>query len=153
MKRVFILLLVVSIAACKQPRVNIELEKEAIAKCWTDWPKKAMTRDPELGTYYFADDATIMGQELPTVKGKRELIKFFSPMLKDTGVKVNWGEKPDIIEFSEDGTMAYSIDKQELSRTDSTGKVETKINQALHVWKKDNKGDWKVSLVFMYPKN
>jgi ketosteroid isomerase-like protein len=151
MKLIITLSLIALLSACNQQNVNIEKEKENLVKLWQDWPTKAKTGDPELWAYYFADDAMIMGQEQPPIKGKGELINFFSVFSKIPGLKVNWGERPNIIEFSKNGDMAYSVDKQEISMTDSTGTVQTKINQALLVWKKDEKGNWRAALVFMYP--
>jgi ketosteroid isomerase-like protein len=143
--------LLVFFAGCGQQEPNLKDEEQKIIKCWQDWPMKAKTGKPELEAYYFADSAIFMGQEVPLIKGKPELIKFFSVSPKFPALKVNWGEKPNIIGFSRDGDMAYSLDRQELSITDSAGTVQTKVNQAIHVWKKDRKGNWKVDFLMTYP--
>lgn len=72
-------------------------------------------------------------------------------MPKNPSLKVNWGETPNVIGFSKDGDVAYSLDKQEMSMTDSTGTIQTKVNQAIHIWKKDKEGNWKVDLLLTYP--
>ncbi len=151
MKHLLTIISLVLLASCGQQKTNLKDEEEKIVQCWVDWPKKAITGDPELGAYYFADSAVVMGQGQPTIKGKGELGKFFSTFAKTPGLKVNWGPRPKIIDFSEDGSMAYSVDIQELTIPDSTGTV-TLTNQALHVWKKESNGDWRVSFVMMYPR-
>jgi ketosteroid isomerase-like protein len=47
--------------------------------------------------------------------------------------------------------MAYSLDTLELSIPDSTGKVQTLMNRGLHLWKKDDQGNWRVTLMMVYP--
>lgn len=138
------------LACCGQQEVNLKNEEEKIVQCWMDWPKKAVGGDP---AFYFADNAIMMGQEQPSIKGKGEISKFYAAMPKIPGLQVKWNERPNIIEFSKDGEMAYSVDTLKFSMTDTTGTVQTKINQGIHVWKKDNEGNWRVSLLTLYPKN
>lgn len=59
--------------------------------------------------------------------------------------------KPNIIQFSKDGDMAYSLDRNETSAPDSTGKMQKIPNKVLHIWKKDKEGNWKVSLLMVCP--
>jgi ketosteroid isomerase-like protein len=149
MKKLLTITSLVLLASCGQQKVNIKDEEEKIVQCWTDWPKKAISGDP---TYYFADNAIMMGQEQPTFKGKEDISKFYASMPKIPGLQVKWNDRPNIIEFSQDGQMAYSVDTLKLSVTDKTGTVQTKVNQGLHVWKKDNEGNWRVTLLSLYSK-
>jgi len=75
----------------------------------------------------------------------------FSGMQKMKGFKMTWDKKPSILEVSKDGQMAYLIARNELTITDSTGKVNSGFNQALQIWKKDKEGKWKASVSIMYP--
>jgi len=72
-------------------------------------------------------------------------------MQKMKGFKMTWDKKPSILEVSKDGQMAYLIARNELTITDSTGKVNSGFNQALQIWKKDKEGKWKASVSIMYP--
>ncbi|MBS1975841.1 MAG: hypothetical protein JST46_00620 [Bacteroidetes bacterium] len=148
MRNVFPVVILLLLTSCGQQSVDIKNEEEKILQCWTDWPKKAVSGSPE---YYFADDAIMMGQEQPTFKGKAEIAKFYAGMPKIPGLQIKWNDRPNIIEFSQDGRMAYSVDTLKFSMTDTTGTVQTKINQGLHVWRKDNEGNWRVSLLSIYP--
>lgn len=151
MKRLLPFSLMIMLVSCGQQAPNLKEEQEKITTVWQDWPTKAKTGKPELMAYYFADSATLMGQEFSLQKGKGAITKFFAAVPKLPSMTVNWGEKPNIIRFSKDGDMAYSLDKQEVSMKDSTGHVQTKVSQAIHVWKKDNDGNWKVDLLLSYP--
>lgn len=148
MKKLLSLLLLALFASCEQKSLNLEDEKESIIKCWNDWEEKGKAGDP---AYYWADDAIIMGQGHPTMKGKAEFNKMFSGMQKMKGFKMTWDKEPSILEVSKDGHMAYLMARNELTITDSTGKVNSGFNQVLQIWKKDKEGKWKASVAIMYP--
>jgi ketosteroid isomerase-like protein len=133
--------------SCAQNRFNAEEEKAKIRQSWNDWSLKAQAGQPE---YYFSDSAIYMIQGQPTAKGKQEISRVFSNRPNIPGMKVNW-HGPYIIDFSRTGDMAYSLDTLELSIPDSTGKVQTLMNRGLHLWKKDDQGNWRVTLMMVYP--
>lgn len=150
MKNLLTIVPLLILACSGKQEVNLKDEESKIVQCWMDWPKKAANGDP---AFYFADNAIIMGQELPPIKGKGEISKFYSAMPRVPGQQIKWNEKPNIIELSRDGEMAYSVDTLKFIMTDTTGVVQTKISQGIHVWKKDNEGNWRVSLLTVYPKS
>jgi ketosteroid isomerase-like protein len=47
--------------------------------------------------------------------------------------------------------MAYSLDKMQAPVQDSTGATKMVRNKVLPIWKKDNKGNWKVSFLMVSP--
>src|ERR1700739_82720 len=139
------------LAACGHQHSTIAGEKEAIMQIRADWPKRAQTRKPDQIAWYFADDAIMMGQEQPPIKGKAAIIQFFSALPPAIVAKVKWAEQPSLFEVSEEGNMAWFVDQQTLSIPDSTGKDQIRTNRVLHIWTKDQDGNWKVSLFFYYP--
>jgi ketosteroid isomerase-like protein len=148
MKICLAIALVLSVASCNLQKAKFNQEEEKIVQCWMDWPKKSLAGHPE---FYFADNAVITGQKIPSARGKNEIINFYAAMPKMPGMVVKWNEKPNIIHFSKSGDMAYSIDTLRISVPDSTGIVQTTVNQGIHVWSKDPEGNWKVVLLTMYP--
>jgi ketosteroid isomerase-like protein len=148
LKKLSYLLVIAMLASCGNQNINIDSEKESIIKCWNDWEAKGKAGDP---AYYWSDDVIIMGQGQPTIKGKAAFNKLFSEMQKMPGFKMVWDKKPSILEISKDGQMAYLLARNELTITDSTGKINSFFNQALQIWKKDQEGNWKTSVSVMYP--
>jgi len=141
------------IFGCKQPEVNFKIEKEKITFAWTDWSKKAMTGKPELIAYYFADDALVLEPNAKPINGKAEMIKIYAAAPTNFELDIKWENEnePNIIQFSKDGDMAYSLDKNIASIPDSIGKIRKAHNNVLHLWKKDKEGNWKVSLLMFCP--
>jgi ketosteroid isomerase-like protein len=158
MKQLLPILLLLSFCGCgsqsdhKRGDVDLEAEEELILKTWEDWPEKVKSANIDTASFYWADDAMLMAQGQPTMKGKDQIKQLMSFMQKMPGFKMTWDEKPTDIQISADGQMAYLFAKNELIRADSAGKEIKVVNQALQIWKKDKDGNWKVAVVVMYPK-
>ena len=158
MRPFFTILIVLSLLSCGKERANslghvdFEVEEAAIIKIWEDWPNRTQDRNVDSAAFYWADDAMIMAQGQPTMKGKDQIKRLMSFMKKVPGFKMTWDDHPSDIEFSPDGQMAYLFAKNEFVRADSTGKEIKVINQAMQIWKKDKKGNGRVAVVVMYPK-
>lgn len=158
MRLLFTILGVLLLLSCGKDRaksigdVDFEVEEAAIIKIWKDWPNRTQDVNEDSAAYYWADDAMIMAQGQPTMKGKDQIKQLMSFMRKVPGFKMTWDEHPSDIQFSPDGQMAYLFAKNEFVRADSTGKEIKVVNQAMQIWKKDKDGNWRVSVVVMYPK-
>ena len=89
----------------------------------------------------FADaDAVIKRQNDTLIRGSKEIGKFYSgDFFKNA--KAYW--KPDFVDISKDGTMAYTYGKYHWEVTDGSGKT-TEFHGVFHtVWKKQKDGSWK----------
>ena len=141
------------LASCHRHSVDLKAEEAKIVHVWTDWSKKAATGKPEEIAYYFADDALIIDQTPVPVKGKAEMVKVYAAAPTNFEMDYKWEdeEKPHLIKFSKDGDMAYSLDKMHAPVKDSTGATKMVVNKVLHIWNKDDDGNWKVSLLMMSP--
>ena len=153
MKYITSIMLFASLWGCKQQKVDFKEEETKITHAWTDWSKKAATGKPEEIAYYFADDALIVDQSPEPVRGKAEMIKIYAAAPTNFEMDIKWEDeaKPHLIKFSNDGDMAYSLDKMQAPEKDSTGATKMVRNKVLHIWKKDNDGNWKVSLLMVSP--
>ena len=158
MKQFLIILLVLSLYGCgpgsnhSNGDVDLEADEEAIIKNWKDWPEKVRSGNVDSASFYWSEDATLMAQGQPTMKGKDQIKQLMSFMQKMPGFKMTWDDHPTDIQISPDGQMAYLFAKNELTRSDSSGKEIKVVNQAVQIWKKDKDGNWKVAVVVMYPK-
>ena len=158
MKPILAILLISSLYGCgssstrSNGHVDLEAEEEAILRTWEDWPERVKSQNIDSASIYWADDAMLMAQGQPTMKGKDQIKQLMKFMQKMPGFKMTWDEHPTDIQISPDGQMAYLFAKNELIRADSMGKEIKVVNQALQIWKKDQDGNWKVAVVVMYPK-
>ncbi len=142
-----------SLTACKQTKVDFKEEQRKITFAWTDWSKKALSGKPDSLAYYYSDDAQIIGTDPEFIMGKPAVIKTYADAPNNFELDIKWDneEKPNIIHFSNDGSMAYSLDGNEVHMPDSTGTIHMIRNKVLHIWKKDTQGNWRVSLLMVYP--
>jgi ketosteroid isomerase-like protein len=158
MKHFLSFLLLLSLCGCgnkynySNGDVDLEAEEELILKTWKDWPEKVKSGNLDSASFYWADDAMLMAQGQPTMKGKDQIKQLMKFMQKIPGFKMTWDERPTDIQISPDGQMAYLFAKNELVRSDEAGKEIKVVNQAVQIWKKNDEGKWKVAVVVMYPK-
>ncbi|HRP57961.1 DUF4440 domain-containing protein [Agriterribacter sp.] len=151
MKQITVMIAGLLFVSCHQQKANLADEEKKIAQVWEDWPKKVLTGKPDSIAFYFSEDVIVMVQGFPAVKGKAEMVKVYTSAPTNFELDIKWASHPNIIQFSKDGDMAYSLDQNEASVPDSTGRIHKVYSQALHVWKKDGEGKWKVSALMIYP--
>ncbi|NIJ54690.1 YybH family protein [Dyadobacter arcticus] len=144
---------IVLLTGCGKVQVNFKEEEKKITFAWTDWSKKALSGKPDSLAYYYADDALIIGTDPEFINDKAEVTKIYADAPTNFELDIKWDdeEKPNIIQFSNDGSMAYSLDGNAVKMPDSTGKIHTVHNKVLHIWKKNTEGNWRVSLLMVYP--
>ena len=141
------------LAGCGSRSVDFDEEKRKIAFVWTDWTKKTLTGKPDSIAYYFADDALVVSQDPEPFRGKAAMVKLYASAPNNFELDFKWADelKPNLIQFSRDGDMAYSLDLMDAPIIDSAGVKQMQRNKILHIWKKDNAGNWKVALLMACP--
>ena len=106
-----------------------------------DFETAVRERGIQQGFYDFADtNAVIKREDDRLIKGKEQIKAYYqNPSYKKDSV--TW--KPDFVEVSNDGSMAYTYGKYVWKVIDTTGKV-VEFNGVFHtVWKKQADGSWK----------
>ena len=89
---------------------------------------------------FAAPDAVVKRQNDTLIKGSNEIGKYYSGDFYKTA-KAYW--KPDFVDISNDGTMAYTYGKYRWVATDKDGKV-SEFRGVFHtVWKRQKDGSWK----------
>ncbi len=137
MKALILLCLLLPLAGYSQ-KSNSKTEIENVEKAFNDLAKSKGIAE---AFYHFAaDQATIKRENDTLIKGRENIRKYYSnPKLKNASV--SW--KPDFVDVSKDGTMAYTYGKYVWTVKDSTGKA-TDYKGVFHtVWKKQPDGSWK----------
>lgn len=112
MKKLFLLfsIFLLLIACAKKPIVKSQEElKNEIIKVEKDFEKTVSQKGFSEGFYVFADSNAVIKRENDTlIKGKENIKNYYlNPIYKTA--KVSW--KPDFVEVSIDGNMAYTYGK------------------------------------------
>lgn len=141
MKRLSFLFALVLFISCNQEKVDTEKEGQELMQLSREWSESAATDDIDKTLSYWSDDAVFISSGQPTLNGKQELRKMVEGMSEIPGFKISW--EPVSVSVSENGDMAYMIEKNTLTFSDSLGNPVTTTGRAVTVWKKNEKGDWK----------
>jgi uncharacterized protein (TIGR02246 family) len=129
------------ILSCSQEKVNTKAEAEKVMQLSKDWSKAASTGDVNKTVSYWADDAILISEGMPVLKGKEAIKKMVEGSFKMPGFRISW--EPQEVVVSESGDMAYIIENSQVSYSDSTGKSITQNNKAVSIWRKQADGTWK----------
>jgi ketosteroid isomerase-like protein len=90
----------------------------------------------------FADDSSVFLRGNTLIKGKNEILKFYTNwQYKD--VSLEW--HPDFIDAAKSGDLGYTYGKYTFKGTDSSGKRIVRDGVFHTVWKKNKNAEWKVA--------
>ena len=139
-----ILLIITALLTNCKPKTNVleinEL-KEKIVQTEKEFETTVREKGVQEAFYEFADsNAVIKREDYRLIKG-REHIKIYYQNTKFTQDSVTW--KPDFVEVSDDGTLAYTYGIYTWKLKDSTGKFSEYKGVFHTVWKKQSDGTWK----------
>ena len=140
---IVLLLSIIQLISCKSKTSTTEINelKEKIVQTEKDFENRVKEKGIQQAFYEYADtNAIIKREDDRLIKGK-EMIKLYyqNPAYLDDSV--SW--KPDFVEVSNDGTLAYTYGKYTWKVKDSVGKI-TEFKGVFHtVWKKQSDGSWK----------
>jgi ketosteroid isomerase-like protein len=139
-KMILVIILTVFVG-CNEHKVDTKEEGEKLMQLSREWSKSASTDSLEKTLSYWADDAIFMSPGKPTLNGKNEIRQMVEASAKIPGFGISW--EPVSVSVSESGDMAYMIEKNQVTLNDSLGRPIVIHGQAVTIWKKDDKGEWK----------
>jgi len=142
MKNSILLFLVFICSTSCETKIKSKLELEAeVYKAEDDFKNLSLNKGISEGFYTFADDNAVIKRENDTlIRGKESIKKYYdNPKFKK--VSVTW--KPDFVEVSKDGEMAYTYGKYIWSVKDSLGNKKDFKGVFHTVWKKQKDDSWK----------
>ncbi len=139
----FLFVVIVLLVSCKTKNQtqDINAVKTTIIQTEKDFETAVKESGIQQAFYDFADtNAVIKREDDRLIKGKEQIKAYYqNPSYKQDSV--TW--KPDFVEVSNDGSMAYTYGKYVWKVLDTTGKV-VEFNGVFHtVWKKQADGSWK----------
>jgi len=141
MKRFATVLIVLATISCNQTKVDKKAEGEKIMQLSKEWSQSIATKDVDKIVGYWAEDAFVMQEGQPPLKGKQAIRQMVEESFKIPGFSISW--QPQSVEVSDNGDMAYVIENAQVSFTDSMGKAITIHNKAVTIWRKQADGLWK----------
>ncbi len=144
MKKIVLLFLILfGLLSCNS-KTEIQSQddlKAAVFKTEDDFKNLSQTKGIAEAFYAFADENAIIKRENDTIiRGKENIKKYYSDP-KFQKAFVTW--KPDFVDVSKDGEMAYTYGKFTWTFTDSLGNKNNFKGLFHTVWKKQKDGSWK----------
>ena len=142
MKNAVLLFLVVICTTSCETKIKSKLELEAeVFKAENDFKNLSLTKGISEAFYTFADSNAVIKRENDTlIHGKENIKKYYSNQ-KFKKASVTW--KPDFVEVSTDGAMAFTYGKYIWTVEDSLGNKKDFKGVFHTVWKKQKDGSWK----------
>lgn len=136
----FSLLLLIS--SCQQEdnsKLIIQWQEEVI-QTEADFAKMAVKEGIGNAFIYYAADSAVLMRSNKLIKGKEAIAAKYGEFNSDK-VKLSW--KPDFVEVSASGDLAYTYGQYIYSVIDSLGEVKSDTGVFHTVWKRQIDGNWK----------
>jgi ketosteroid isomerase-like protein len=116
-------------------------DEAAVRQTDEDWSKAAQSKQVDPWVAYYADNAVLLPPNEAKAIGKDNIRKEIGLLLGLPGLALSW--KPERIEVSQSGDLAYTQGAYQLSATDAHGKPMTDHGKTLERWRKQADGSWK----------
>ena len=126
----------VSCAAACAPSVNVEQERSALLALDGEWSQT--TKDMNKFVSYYAPDASIHPQGMPSATGSKAIMDAYMKVSSTPGFSLRW--TPVRANVSAAGDVGYTVGTYEMSMNGATEK-----GKYVGVWKKQADGAWKVA--------
>lgn len=85
------------ILSCSQEKVNTKAEAEKVLQLSKDWSKVASTGDVNKTVSYWADDAILISEGMPVLKGKEAIKKMVEEGFKIPGFRISWDPQDVVV--------------------------------------------------------
>jgi uncharacterized protein (TIGR02246 family) len=141
------LFLALSLAACSssskspvQPDTRAA-DADAIRAADAEWNNAMRAKDVEKSVSFYADDAVLLANKVPSLQGHDNIRKEFQKMLSETGVSIVFTNTG--VEVSRSGDLAWDHGTYQFTEIDKKGHSMKGTGKYLTVWKKQSDGSWK----------
>lgn len=125
------------------PKVDVQLDKDAIRNNEDQWTVALQTRDVEKIMGFYSTEAVSMRSNQPISIGLDAIRNGIKSMIADTTLLFNtYKGKVDVVEVSVAGDMAYSYGHDEIMVKTKDGLLKDE-GKWVDIWKKLD-GQWKV---------
>ena len=121
--------------------MGFEAEAKKLMELSREWSKVLESGDLESALEFWSDDAVVLPPKVPAVEGKQAIRKLVEAGADIPGYRITW--EPVSAHISENGDMAYMIERNIEELLDADGNKVVTHNKVVTVWRKDSQGHWK----------
>lgn len=121
------------------PAPSAQADEQKLMQTSREWSKVAASGSMDAVLGYFDDNAVLLSEGQPPVRGKPAIRANLEEASKIPGFRIEW--EPQEAKVS--GDMGYLIEKTMVTTTGPQGTPVTQQLQALTVWRKQADGSWK----------
>lgn len=125
------------------PAVDTRAEEAAIREADAVWLKALDAKQLDSVMPFYADDASVLGPNVPAVTGKDAIRKFWSDEFAPA-VALSLTCRTGKVEVARSGDLGYGQGTYEASYNDSKGNPVKDHGKYVVVWRKQSDGRWKV---------
>jgi len=119
-------------------------DEAAIRAASKEWAAMAQAKDAEKFSSFYSDDATVMLEAAPDVKGIAAIRETLAGMMQDPNFALSF--ETTAVEVARSGDLAYELATYSLTSSDAkTKKAVTQKGNGVVIWKKLG-GRWKAFL-------
>lgn len=119
-------------------------DEAAIRAASAAWSQAATAKDLDKAVSFYSDDALVLPDKAPAIKGVENFRKDWAPLLALPGPGLSW--KTSALEVARSGDLAYETGAYNFITTDKKGKSTDYKGKYLVIWKKQSDGAWKVAV-------
>ena len=119
-------------------------DEAAIRAASAAWSKAATAKDLDKTVSFYADDALILPDKAPALRGDENIRKNWAPLLALPGPGLSW--QTSALQVARSGELAYETGAYVFVTTDKKGKSTDYKGKYLVIWKKQTDGSWKVAV-------
>jgi uncharacterized protein (TIGR02246 family) len=136
------LLLLLSMAACKEKAPDTAADAQAIRDNEATWVKDWQAKDADKITSHYAPDAALLIGGMPAMKGTDAIKSGIGPMLKDPHLSLTF--TPTLVVIAKGDDVAYTQGVYTMTYTEpKTGMTLIEKDKYVTVYKKQDDGTWK----------
>lgn len=142
--RIYVLILFAFLlVACdsSENKGDIEKWKKEILQTEADFAKMAEEEGIPEAFLFYADEDAVLLRSNKLVKGKKAIAENYKDRQNKNNISLTW--KPDFVEVSAAGDLAYTYGEYEYKIIDSMGLENTSTGVFHTVWRRQEDGSWK----------
>ena len=125
------------------PPVDTRAEEAAIREADAVWLKALDARQVDSAMSSYADDASVLGPNVPVMTGKEAIRKFWSDEFAPA-VDLKLSCRTFKVEVARSGDLGYGQGTYEATFKDPSGNPVKDRGKYVVLWKKQSDGKWKV---------
>lgn len=138
--RCSLLLVGLPLAACQAPAPDLAAEGAALMQLSREWSDLVASAPVDDWISFWADDAVVMPPGLPPLEGRAAIREYVVAAEAIPGFNISW--EPVSVQVAASGDMAYMIERNVTTVSDSLGNPITTHGKVVTVWRKAPDGSW-----------